>query len=182
MYQVYYQCVSVYPRKVDCDKNVLKSLVMSHWIHPDCLSDNAKHFIDSLNHALEQEGNLFEMYSALHQAIAMFKMSGTSKTHVKQIIDYLCGKGVNPKVGSKSKILRFCTPYHFYASTHQFLADFYSSNKKESKSCSVILDYEDIWYCFMKNDYIRSYIERNRYRDINHLIYRINEKIFESRM
>ena len=165
------------PGKNDSDKNILQSLVMSHWIHPDCLSYNAKQFIDSLNEALEKTGNLYEIYSALFQAITMFKLSGTSKTHVKSLIDYICGKGENPKVGGKGKILRFCTPYRFYPSRYKSRTNYYSNNNG-NRSYSLIYDYEDIWYCFLKNDYVRSYIEKNGYRDIDYLVYHIDEKLY----
>lgn len=169
------------PGKNDYEKNVLESLVMSHWIHPDCLSNKANQFIDSLNRALEQDGNLYEIYSALFRAITMFKLAGTSKTHTKSLIDYICGKRENPKVGDKGEILRFCTPYKFYPSRYNSRANFYSSNHGD-KSYYLIYDYEDIWYCFVKNAYIRSYLEKNRYRDIDDLVYHIDDKIYESKM
>lgn len=167
------------PGKQDYDKNVLHSLVMSHWIHPDCLSNKAKQFIDSLNHALDMNGNLYEIYSALFNAITMFRLGGTSQAHTKRLVDYICGKGSNPKVGEKSKILRFCTPYRFYPSRHESRVNFYSKNFG-SMQYSLINDYEDIWYCFMKNDYIRGFLENNRYRDIDDLVYHIDEKYYES--
>ncbi len=165
------------PGKIDYDRNILHSIVMSHWIHPDCLSYKAKLFIDSLNQALEKEGNLYEIYSALYQTITLFKLSGTSKAHTKSLIDYLCGRGENPKVGGKGKILRFCTPHRFYPSRKEFLANYYPKNNG-NQSYSLIYDYEDIWYCFLKNDYIRSYIEKNGYRDIDYFVYRIDEKLY----
>ncbi len=166
------------PGKNDYDVNVLQSLVMSHWVHPDCLSDNAKQFIDSLNEALEKNGNLYEIYSALYQAITMFKLSGTSKTHTKSLIDYICGKWENPKVGDKDKILRFCTPYRFNRLRHRSRTNYYSRNNG-NQPYSLIYDYEDIWYCFLQNDYIRNYLEKNRYRDIGYLVYCIDDKLYD---
>lgn len=169
------------PGKNDFDRNVLHSLVMSHWIHPDCLSCKAGQFIESLNQALEMNGNLYEIYSALFQTITFFKLGGTSQAHAKRLIDCICGKGENPKVGAKSKILRFCTPHRFYPSKHESFAKYYSSNI-DSKTYSLINDYEDIWYCFLQNDYIRSYLEKNHYQDIDDLVYHIDEKIYLSKM
>ena len=168
------------PGKNDFDKNVLHSLVMSHWVHPDYLSYKAKQFIDSLNQALEKKGNLYEIYSALFQAITMFKLGGTSQAHTKRLIDCICGKGENPKVGVRSEILRFCTPYRFYRFKHKSFTKHYSSNN-DYKSYSLINDYEDIWYCFLKNDFIRGYLEKNRYNDIDDLVYHIDDMIYESK-
>lgn len=154
--------------KIDHDENILKRIVMSHWIHPDALSDKGKEFIFALNRALALKTNLYEIYTTIFNEISYFRISGTSRTHVYQLISDMGGYG-------KKEILKYCTPYKYYHKTYVPLGENYVQ-KKRRNTFSYIFDYEDLWYCFMKDEHLRYVIEHRRYRDIEDLVYSIDER------
>lgn len=174
-------CVGVCPftiGKVDFDKNILKAEVFSHWIYPDLLSPSATKFISAINQSIEADDNLRSIYTRIYHAVQMFRLKGTTKTHVNKLLCDLLGKS-NCSESKRNEILKYCTPYKKHMPTSDSLAAKYDSSKRTSNYV-YSYDYEDIWYCLMKYEQTRTIIEKRKYRDIDDLIFTIDSKIYDS--
>ena len=72
--------------------------------------------------------------------------------------------------------MQYATPYKKHHLTERTVAAKYDKSKR-TKSFTYSYDYEDIWYCFQKYEPSNKAIEGRRYRDIEDLVFSIDEKI-----
>lgn len=162
-------CCKFEKGKIDQSENVNNRMLFSHVLREDLLSSQAEKMISAINSQVSKgKGSIGELYNEICNAISYYQLSGTSRAHCDRLIEDMIGK-----IGAKRKaeIKQYCVPYKYYTVIYgnRF------SGKKASK-CRLIHDYEELWYCFMKDPKIRLVIEKRRYRDIEDLIYSIDSK------
>lgn len=155
--------------KIDTERNILKSLKFSHWLHPDILSPQAITMIEKIN-TLLKEPNVNDIYRGVLDAIENYSIGGTSKAHSQRIILDLTGT----RKTSPDLILDFCQPYKFYPSAPE---NRYRSREERGSRYILIYDYEELWRSFIINPDTRKSIEGRRYRDMEDLLASINSKI-----
>lgn len=160
------------PGKRDYDRNLLRNISFSHWIYSDCLSNGAKRLLENVNQAFTTPADLNEIYTSISRAVQFFPLSGTSLAHVNRLI--LALTEPSPQSGD-GNLLQYCTPYKRHAAKGQTLKSRYNATDRYA-NYTYVYDYEDLWYCFMKDDDIRKTIENRRFRDITDLIYTIDSK------
>lgn len=138
------------PGKIDQNRNILHTMLFSHWLRKDFLSSNAQKMIDDINSAIRRTTDIADIYQTVTNSIFNYSMSGVSKTKAYSIVYDLIGPGKT----SPAKILKYCQPTKIKG--------------------LLIHDYEEIWYCLMKHPDTRPIAEK-KYRDIEELIlqYRI---------
>lgn len=164
--------------KINSDKNIMKMQAFSHWIYPDLLSPGANKFISAVNQSMEADDNLQSIYTRIYHAVQMFQLKGTTKTHVNKLLYDLLGKS-NCSESKRNEILKYCTPYKKHMPTDGSLAAKFDSSKRTS-SYIYRYDFEDIWYCLMQYTPTRKIIEIRRYRDIEDLVFSIDNKFEDS--
>ena len=164
-------CCSFSPGKKDYTENVKKSLIFSHFLHRDILSPQAKNMIDRINIILTEEGQyIADMYSGICGALLGYKLGGTSRAHVDRLIEDMIGKASSSR---KAEIRQYCIPYEF----HQTIdGSGKYGNRRKYSNYTLVHDYEEIWYSFMKDPQISSIIEKRRYRDMEDLVFSIDSK------
>lgn len=155
--------------KKDREKNVLHSIIFSHWLHEDILSPQAQKMIDRINDALRKKADMADIYGTARGAVLNWKMGGTSRAHVDRIIYDLVGKG---KV-SPEEVRRYCQPFEFHARLQG--SNKYTSQRKAA-NYTFVHDYEEIWYSLMKCPETKRVIEGRRYRDMDDLLFSIDSK------
>ena len=160
-------CCPFSPGKKDYTENVKKSIIFSHFLHRDLLSPQAKNMIDRINCILKEEGQyIVDMYSGICGALLDYKLGGTSRAHVDRLIVDMIGKTSSAR---KAEIRQYCIPYEF----HQTIdGSGKYGNRRTYSNYTLVHDYEEIWYSFMKDPQISSIIKKRRYRDIEDLIFR----------
>ncbi|NCA67368.1 MAG: DUF4391 family protein [Clostridia bacterium] len=154
--------------KIDYDENILESILITSWIYPDCLSKNAKECIDAISNALNNEKHIRSLYTQIWSAVGKFRASGIPRAKVHRLIEDMLGSG-----SAKKNILRYCDPYKLYIPKSKYGNRF--TIQKSQEYC-LIHDYEDIWYCFMKDEQLKKVIANRGYTDIHDLVYRINSQ------
>lgn len=154
------------PGKIDSNENVLSKIQYSHWIHEDLMSKNASKLLDVISETLKEESNLYDIYKTIEQAIVAFKISGTNKAHINRLLNHMLGAKYD-----FDEIMKYATPVKIYGK----VGSHYSS--KRTTSFTYCYDYEELWYCFMKNERTARVITNRRYRDIEDLIFSINERL-----
>ena len=152
----------------DKDRNVNVRLVLSHWIRKDFMSVEAQSMIQKINEAIKEGGSIDVVLMNIRHAIINYKLSGTSKSHVERIIEYLVGSN---SADIEKKIANICVPYKYYPPN--FSKNRYK--KKTGKGYRLIHDYEELWYCFMTCETTHRAIEKQRYSNIEELIARADE-------
>ena len=166
-------CVSTFAAgKGDFSSNIINAILFTHWIYPDALSTGAERFLGALNEALKMRTDLKSIHEAIRDAVQSFALHGTSRAHVQRLIKDLSG---SKKIDSYDSIMQYCTPYKYHHPKTNSVKSRYDRDDRYS-NYTLVHDYEDVWYCFMRNDYLRSVIEHRRYRDIEDLIYSIDSK------
>lgn len=154
--------------KIDYGKNVNMHMHFSHVFRKDILSEKAQRTIQTINDTLVTQNSIGEMYDRICNAITDYPLSGTSQSHVRRLVKDLLGN----ETRSIWKIIhQYCEPYEYHTMVY---GDKF--NGKKSNIYSLIYDYEEIWYCFMKCSETKKVIEYRRYRDIEDLIYSIDSK------
>lgn len=154
--------------KIDYGENINMHMFFSHVLRKEILSKKAQKTIQTINNALSTQSSIGEIYDRICSAITDYPLSGTSQSHVRRLVKDLLGKSTRDiwKV-----IHQYCDPYQYHMTLYgnRF-------NGKKSNKYSLIYDYEEIWYCFMKCSKTKKIIEYRRYRDIEDLIYSIDSK------
>lgn len=168
-----------YTGKREPDENIVKSIVMSHWIHPDCISQPARQFIDTVNKALLLQTDLHDIYAKIRNAIIQFHLKGTSRAHVFRLVDDMCGHGKCSTLRGRSTLLQYCTPYEYHAPSYVERRGNYTRIERAS-NYTLVHDYEDVWYCFMMNEDTRNVVLGRGYRDMEELIYRIDSRQYDT--
>ena len=152
--------------KNDTNLNVLKTAIISWWIHPDLMSQPVDRSILHIRNALNCQTDLKSIYLTIHNAVVNIKQSGTSYAHAQRIVRNLIGN----KQGIPYKtIYKDCTPIQY----HQPTQNRYNKYAKVNKGANYILlhDYEDIWYCLNKYEPTQSIIEARKYKNMEELLY-----------
>lgn len=162
----------VLPSQKNFDENVVKGIRMSHWIYPDLLSISAKKFLSRVNEAFSDVSDLQQTHRLILSALDNFYLQGTSRAHAHRLIVDMIGKCSGK---GKEEILQFCTPYRYYPTTGYGKGARYDKTQRSSQY-TLVHDYEDLWYCFMKHPKIRSTIEGRQYETMEELLYRIDSK------
>ena len=155
--------------KVDYSSNVHKRIFFSHILRKEILSSNAQNMIDEINESIKKYKSIGDIYDGICQSVMNYKLSGTSREHVDRLIVDMLGK-VSGK--EKELIRQYCKPYKY----HKLIPGEQKYGGKRFKNYTLVHDYEEIWYCFMKYPAIKNIIEKRRYRDIYDLIYSIDSK------
>ena len=158
--------------KIDRDNNIIYCINCSHWIHPDLLSAGALQMIDEINKAFDLQGDLQSIYTVMIQAVQRFKLSCTTKSHINSLLFDMIGKTLPEKFDD---IMKFCTPYKKYAPINKSRAAKFDKTKRVPLAV-CLYDYEEIWYCFLKNEQTLKVVQGRRYRDIQDLIVHIDTK------
>ncbi|MGN1216815.1 MAG: DUF4391 domain-containing protein [Phocaeicola sp.] len=149
--------------------NVNKIMLFSHVLRKELLSPQAERMIEGINSQVSKgKGTIGEIYTEICNLVDSYKLSGTSRAHCDRLIEDMIGK---TGLRKKEEIRQWCTPYEY----HPVVSGNVFSGKKSSKY-TLVHDYEELWYCFMKNPQIRQVIETRKYRDIEDLIYSIDSK------
>ena len=160
------------PGKRDYSLNTHRRIEFSHWIHEDLLSSPATQFIENINRAIDSADSLEEMYGLIRNAVTAFPLSGTTKRYIEKILTYFTGGKINYNF---NEIMSYCSPRRFSVPMNPSKAAKYNKNMRYYPNV-YSYDYEDVWYCLMKYDFTARIIKKQRYRDINDLIYCLNEK------
>lgn len=152
--------------KLDYDKNILRSMVFSHWIFPDLLSSGAKKLLSDISAQIVAKGDAESIYIAMKQCIQNFALSGLTKNHVIALSKDLAGMNCE-------KLFASCIPYKKYSPVAAG-----ARGKYTARSSQYIYRYdtEDLWHAYMSDERIRTIIEKRRYRDMSDLIYSIDSK------
>lgn len=157
------------PYKRDFEKNSLKKIYISHWIHTDLVSAKADECIQKINCAFCIRSSIHDMYCRVRDAIESFELGGLSKSCSYEIIESLIGS-CNDK--EKQEILQYCTPYQYHSPSDDSIGAKYDMSKR-SAQYTWIHDEEDLWYCFMRNNKTRSVIKGRRYESMEELLFRL---------
>lgn len=169
----YAACASTFAAgKANYSNNAINAVFFSHWIYPDALSTGAIRFLGVLNEALKMRTDIKSIHKAIRDAVQSFALHGTSRAHVQRLIKDLSG---GAKIGGFDLVMQYCTPYEYHQPKTNSAKSRYDRDDRYA-NYTLIHDYEDVWYCFMRNDYLRSVIENRRYRDIEDLVYSIDSK------
>lgn len=158
-----------HPGKNNSNENILKSVLFSHWLYPELLSDGAKSFLQELNRAIIAKGSLGDIYNHICESILNFRVSGIMQGMISKLLYDMIGKK------SVAHLLDNCTPYKCYAPVNQSI---YARYEKRDRSKPSVKHYdtEDLWYALHVNEKTRKVIEGWGYRNMEELIYRIMEK------
>lgn len=155
--------------KIDEDKNILGKIVFSHWIYPNQLSNKSSTVIDDINSILENQHDLCQIYTNVYNRILTFRIGGISKTQVSTLLYDMTGKK------SISHLLDNCTPYQKYFKIEKSKRAVYDKSYR-SNNYKLIYDTEDLWYSFQNRDETKAVIDGRKYKDIDELIFSINQK------
>lgn len=151
------------------DDNILGSVLFSHWIYPELLSDGASRFLQELNQALIPQGSLEDIYRHICDAVLNFRVSGIMQGMISKMLYDMTGKK------SVSHFLDNCTPYTRYNPKDQSVRARYEKRDR-TKTGSRHYDTEDLWYAFRTNEKTRKILAGRGYRDMDEMIVRIMEK------
>ena len=164
-------CCTFSPGKKDYSENVNKSMVFSHFLHRDLISPQAKKMVDQINDALSEERvSIGDIYSKVKGRILDYKLGGMSRDHVDRLIVDMLGKTPS---GRKAEIRKYCIPYEYH---QPIVGSGKYGNKRKFSNYTLVHDFEEVWYCFMKDLQVRSMIEKRGYRDMEHLVFAIDSK------
>lgn len=152
--------------KLDYDKNVLSSMIFSHWIFPDLLSRGAQKLISAISAQIVAKGDVKSIYVAMKYCIQDFQLRGISKPHVIALTKDLVGRNCE-------RAYRSCVPYKMYLPVGPGIRAKYSAR---SDRFNYRYDTEDLWHAYMTDEMIRGIIEKRGYRDIEDLIWSIDSK------
>ena len=155
--------------KKESSDNVYVRPVFSHFLRPDCLSTLAKNQIGEINEALVSKGTIGEIYQKIYNAIYRYPMGGISRGSVDLLIKDMLGKTSAKRC---EEIRRFCVPYEFHKPKYKYGK--YKGNK--DANYTLVHDREEVWYCFMQDPEVRRIVELRRYKNIEELIYSIENK------
>lgn len=162
-------CCKFEKGKVNQAENVNKRMLFSHVLKKELLSPQAEKMIKGINiHVSEGEGTIGDIYSGICNLIEDYRLSGTSRSHCDRLIEDMIGKTSSKK---KAEIRKYCVPYEY----HSIVSGNRFSGKRAS-NYTLVHDYEELWYCFMKEPQIKQIIEKRKYRDIEDLIHSIDSK------
>ena len=157
------------PGDKDWTKNVLGTVLFSHWIYPDMMSDCAKKFIEELKAAITPSENIENTYKKICEVILDFWIGGiTGKAVSKILYDMISQK-------TMSHLLDNCTPYKVYQPKSNTKYAKYQK-RDEMQQYSYRYDLEDLWYALMKNERTRRVIEGRGYKDVNEMVSSILSK------
>ena len=153
------------PGKKDSDLNVLKSVIISCWIHPDIMSAPVEKSVHRIREALNNMKNLDDVYRTIHDAVVDINQRGTSYAHAQRIVKNLLG---NKKNLPYATIYQYCTPVNYHKPT----GGSKTYDKANRMSNHILLhDFEDIWYCLNRYEPTRRIIEGRQYKDMDELLY-----------
>ncbi len=150
--------------KLDYNANTKRSPIISHWIFPQSLTSGAEEVIHKINYALVKKGDLAGIYQELINSISGYEIRGITRKRADELVQAILGPSA-----SINNFWNLLTPYKKY----------YSSNKwKRAKSGGMFhysIDLEDLWHAFMSDPKMSMIIEKRRYRNMDELIYYVNE-------
>lgn len=158
--------------KIDFEQNILNNIILSSWIHTNCLSMKAKDTIDLINNSINTEKDLLKMYQSIHKAVYSFEPHNISRSKAKLLIEDMIGEITDKQ---RDEILKYCSPYEW----HPTLTIKKNKQTRKAQNFIWLHDCEDIWYCFMQNERIKNIIINRRYRDIDELIFRVESRYWE---
>lgn len=154
--------------KLDYNANVDRHMVFSHWLFPESMSTKAVEFINRINSAISNEGELQIMCENIFDIILNFNTHGINKAHVNRLLTDMLGEPIkSPSFWGKF------TPYKKYGLTGSGKAAMYA---ERGKSYQYRYDTEDLWHGFMSEERLKSIIEKRKYHDIEELIFTIDSK------
>lgn len=156
----------------DRKENVLSTLMFSHWLYPDQLSEKGKDFLRHVNELLMSVENLQELYTGIYHQIQFFSLGGLTKSHVSKLVYDLTGKKEIRGLFSQS------IPYKKHFPVDRTVKTKYDATKR-AKSFWYRFDTEELWYAFMNYEPTKKVILGRKYKDIDELIRAIDQKYAE---
>ena len=156
--------------KRNSDQNILRQPALSHWIHADYMSEEAKIFLSHINQQLNMDGSLRDMYLNIHHEIQMFPLGGIkSRQYLTNIVKWIVG---SCSLEFLENNFKECTPYKRYVLTSGRVSEKYEKDKS-GKNYSYSYDAEDVWYCLMTEETTRNRIINRRYSNLEEIVYRM---------
>lgn len=156
--------------KRDPERNILHTPAFSHWLHDSFYSHEAENFLRKIESLLNTESSLKEMYQGVVGEIQMFALGGIgSKQYLVSIIKWLRG---SCSLKYLDTVLSICTPYKKYSPRNGSIAAKYEKSRA-TKQYTYSYDAEDVWYFLMMNEETRRIIETRKYRNLEEIIYRM---------